>query len=166
MISSILDFLIPSRITKRRNAAEKWDDYRFQLFLADKARRENEKHPNSVMAEGVTKCAVGRTWTEKDYLDLIGAIAPGVTLEDFSRATGRSYTGCINRLRMLGIVVHSKRYGFKDIIRPAVPVRRFKFYLAGGKLVDLTDAMCKIGYIRKGNYLQTPEPFYKTFEIK
>ncbi|QJI10800.1 hypothetical protein GuL6_256 [Buttiauxella phage vB_ButM_GuL6] len=173
MIGKILDILFPSRVrarVKRENRFQKaldlLEEVRFKKFLEDKKKHEDEKHPNAQMAKGVSKCAVGRYWVEKDYIDLIGAIAPGVTLEDFSRATGRSYTGCINRLRMLSIVVRSKNYGYRDVIRPVIPVSRLKIHTANGKRLDLTDEMCRIGYIREGKVLKAPEWFTKQFEIR
>ena len=173
MIDKLLDSLFPSRVRKRvkrenqfQKALDLLEEIRFKKFLDDKKKREEEKHPNAQMAEGVSKCAVGRYWVEKDYLDLIGAIAPGVTLEDFSRATGRSYTGCINRLRMLCIVSRGSMYGYRDVIRPVIPVSRLKICTATGKRLDLTDEMCKMGYIREGKVLKAPEWFLKQFEIR
>ena len=153
MIEKILDTLFPSRVRTRVERENRLEEIRFNKFLEDKKKREDEKHPNAVMAE-------------KDYLDLIGAIAPGVTLEDFSRATGRSYTGCINRLRMLSIVVRGAHFGYRDVIRPVIPVSRLKFYMAGGKRIDLTNELCKMGYIREGKVVKAPEWFLKQFEIK
>lgn len=166
MTGIILDTLFPSRVRRRVERENRLEEIRFNKFLEDKKKREDEKHPNAKMAEGVSKCSVGRFWVEKDYLDLIGAIAPGVTLEDFSRATGRSYTGCINRLRMLSIVVRSAHFGYRDVIRPVIPVSRLKFYMAGGKRLDLTNELCKIGYIREGKVVKAPEWFTNQFEIK
>lgn len=173
MIGKILDILFPSRVRAREKRVNRFqksldllEEIRFNKFLDEKKKREDEKHPNAQMAKGVSKCAVGRYWVEKDYIDLIGAIAPGVTLEDFSRATGRSYTGCINRLRMLSIVVRSKNYGYRDVIRPVIPVSRLKIHTANGKRLDLTDEMCRIGYIREGKVLKAPEWFTKQFEIR
>lgn len=169
MIDKLLDSLFPSRVRKRETK-KRLDDLReeilFNSFMEWKKKREDEKHPNAQMAEGVSKCAVGRYWVEKDYLDLIGAIAPGVTLEDFSRATGRSYTGCINRLRMLCIVSRGSMYGYRDVIHPVIPVSRLKICTATGKRLDLTDEMCKMGYIREGKVLKAPEWFLKQFEIR
>ncbi|AAX78787.1 protein of unknown function [Pseudotevenvirus RB43] len=169
MIGKILDILFPSRV-REREKQQQFDDMleevMFNSFMMWKKKREDEKHPNAQMAKGVSKCAVGRYWVEKDYIDLIGAIAPGVTLEDFSRATGRSYTGCINRLRMLSIVVRSKNYGYRDVIRPVIPVSRLKIHTANGKRLDLTDEMCRIGYIREGKVLKAPEWLTKQFEIR
>lgn len=166
MIEKILDTLFPSRVRRRVAREDRLEEIRFRKFLEDKKKREDEKHPNAIMAEGVSKCAVGRYWVEKDYVDLISAISPGVTLEDLSRATGRSYTGCINRLRMLGIVRHSKEHQFRDVISPIVRVGRLKFYTARGKEVDMTEHMCKIGYEKKGSALKAPDWLIKQFEIK
>ena len=65
MISKILDKLFPSRIVERekrqnrfQNAIDYLEEIRFQKFLEDKKMREDEKHPNSKMADGVTKCAM------------------------------------------------------------------------------------------------------------
>lgn len=173
MIGKILDTMFPSRVRRRverenkfQKALDLLEEIRFNKFLEDKKKREDEKHPNAVMAEGVSKCSVGRFWVEKDYLDLIGAIAPGVTLEDLSRATGRSYTGCINRLRMLSIVVRGAHFGCRDVILPMIPVSRLKIHLANGKRIDLTEELCRIGYIREGKFVKAPEWFIKQFEIK
>lgn len=169
MFGKLLDSLFPSRVRKRETK-KRLDDLReevlFNSFMEWKKKREDEKHPNAQMAEGVSKCAVGRYWVEKDYIDLIGAIAPGVTLEDFSRATGRSYTGCINRLRMLSIVSRGAHFGYRDVIRPVIPVRRLKIHMANGKRIDLTEELCRIGYIREGKFVKAPEWFTKQFEIK
>lgn len=173
MIGKILDTMFPSRVRRRverenkfQKALDLLEEIRFRKFLEDKKKREDEKHPNAQMAEGVSKCAVGRYWVEKDYLDLIGAIAPGVTLEDFSCATGRSYTGCINRLRMLSIVSRGAHFGYRDVILPVIPVSRLKIHLANGKRIDLTEELCKIGYVRVGKVVKAPEWFTKQFEIR
>lgn len=75
MIGKILDTLFPSRVRARVEKENRLEEIRFNKFLEDKKKREDEKHPNAKMAEGVSKCSVGRFWVEKDYLDLIGAIA-------------------------------------------------------------------------------------------
>lgn len=162
MISKILDKLFPSRIVereKRQNRFQKAIDYleeiRFQKFLEDKKMREDEKHPNSKMADGVTKCAVGRTWKRKDYKDLVSAIPRG-SLEDYSKATGRSYTGCLNRLCMIGVVKRMTPT-YNHVYTAIVKKRRLQFYAASGESINLIDDLIEVGYVDDGKILKAPD---------
>lgn len=141
------------------------EEARFNAFIKARDDEYNRKHPNSIMAPGVTKCQVGRTWTEDDYCDLIGAIGEGVTLNDFSVATGRSHYGIVARLRMLRLVYTPPGKGYKDFWRPVLYKRRMKFYTSAGNEVNIISGLIAAGYEDKGKYLLCPD-WLKHKELK
>lgn len=141
------------------------EEKRFQQFIDDRNKEYDKKHPNSVMACGVTKCRVGRSWTEKDYIDLVLAIGQSATLDDFSRATGRSHCGVLGKLRQLGLIHNIPTKGYRDFWRPVLRKRYVHVYIVNGKTIDLTDYYISVGYIDKGKYLLAPD-WLKLTELK
>ncbi|QFR55852.1 hypothetical protein JC221_206 [Yersinia phage JC221] len=162
MISALLDRLFPSRVKARverenrfQESLDLLEEIRFQRFLEDKKRREDLKHPNSVVAEGVSKCRIGVHWNNADYVSLVTAITPGVSLETLSRATGRSYIGIISRLRILKLV--RRDAGFKDIWKSHIRKPSYTVFTADGKRVNIKELLISVGYIDKGSHLICPE---------
>lgn len=47
MIGKILDTLFPSRVRARVEKENRLEEIRFNKFLEDKKKREDEKHPNA-----------------------------------------------------------------------------------------------------------------------
>lgn len=152
MFSRILDSIFPSRVQKRLRLKDAVEERKFNNFMRSVRKEHDQKHPNSKMACGVSKCHVGRIWSMRDYRLLISGIHEGVTLETLSFATGRSYIGIYNRLRMLGLVKWVKG---RDVWSPFLKLR--PFYTTKGDEVDIKGMLISVGYIEKGRYLKCPE---------
>jgi len=152
MFSRLLDNIFPSRVYYRNRLKELKEDRKFNNYMRSVRKEHDRKYPNAKMACGVSKCQVGRYWTEQDYCILISAIKEGVTMESLSRASGRSYVGIYNRLKMLGLVKWC--YG-RDLWQPVVKRRKITTY--HGNKVDIKNMLISVGYIDKGTYLKCPE---------